>query len=97
MFDFAGIAHDATLLQSIRQSTELSSYSEHVHASGFRGGGANRSWRSDFSLRDAWGFMRSAGDLLIELGYERDRRWWMPRVARADLRRRVSAGLAPSS
>jgi hypothetical protein len=79
MFEFAGIPHDAELLESIRASTRITSYEAGARASGFRGGGGGASWREGFSLRDAIGFRRAAGDLLVELGYEPDRRWWRSR------------------
>jgi hypothetical protein len=76
LFDFAGIPYDDRVLELVRAGTELSSYSETARLSGFRGAGAIGAWREQFSRRDAIGFNRAAGDLLVELGYERDRSWW---------------------
>lgn len=75
LFDFSQIPYDDELLEQIRAKTELSSYDEAVHRSGFRGGGRAGGWREAFSTRDAIGFHRAAGDLLVELGYESGRRW----------------------
>lgn len=80
MFDFAGVQYDDSLLQEIAHSTQLSSYEESARRSGFRGGGENHGWRDVFSTRDAWDFHRTAGGLLIDLGYETDARWWMFRL-----------------
>ena len=75
LFDFSGIEYDQDLALSISRSTDLSSYGETARRSGFRGGGEGRSWASEFSVRDAVGFHRAAGSLLLELGYEADRTW----------------------
>lgn len=81
MFEFAGINYEESLLDEIAGSTQLAAYDESVRRSGFRGGGENRSWRSDLGGREAWGFQRAAGDLLRELGYESERRWWLSQLA----------------
>ena len=75
LFEFSGIEHDEDLALSISRSTNLSSYDDKARTSGFRGGGQRGSWAHAFSIRDAVGFHRAAGSLLIELGYEPDRRW----------------------
>ena len=96
LFDFSGIECDADLAVSIGQAVDLSSYGESVRRSGFRGGGQARQWAREFSLRDALGFQRAAGDLLTELGYEPDSSWrWATLPARdgalSRLRRTVRA------
>lgn len=80
MFDFAGIAYEQALPESISHSTELSSYGDTALQSGFRGGGREGGWRQDFTVRDSLGFCHYAGDLLIELGYEKDTRWWLAQL-----------------
>jgi hypothetical protein len=87
MFDFAGTPYDDRLLEEIAATTQLDAYGEPALQSGFRGGGEKGGWRRKFSLREAWGFHRAAGELLVELGYESDVRWWARRWAQ---RRRVS-------
>lgn len=52
---------------------------------GFRRGGRVGRWRAQFGLRDALAFHRAAGAMLVEAGYERDRRW----VARAAVPKRL--------
>jgi hypothetical protein len=42
---------------------------------GFLAEGRTETWRERFSLYDRWLFDRVAGDLLVELGYERDPSW----------------------
>jgi hypothetical protein len=76
LFDFAGIPYDDELVRRVESDTRLANYSQAVRKSRFRGRGEAGGWRSRFNLRDAIGFNRAAGDLLVELGYERNRRWW---------------------
>jgi hypothetical protein len=90
MFDFAQIPYDERLLGEIDAATRLSSYGESARRSGFRGGGENGDWRKHFSMREAWGFHRAAGDLLIDLGYEPEPGWW----ARGRIRRRAARARA---
>lgn len=91
VFDFAAIPYDEGVLERIRAGIELSSYSDTVRRSGFRGRGEAGGWRGRFSLRDAVGFNRAAGDLLIELGYEPDRRWWRKLLPRPFPRQRATS------
>lgn len=89
MFDFAQIRYEDRLLDEIAASTRLSSYGERVRRSGFRGGGESGGWESAFNLREAWGFHRAAGQLLADLDYEEDRRWWLrAKIARPGRRAR---------
>lgn len=76
LFEFAAIPYDDAVLERVRAGTSLSSYGDAVRRSGFRGAGEAGAWRSRFTLREAIGFDRAAGELLAELGYERDRGWW---------------------
>ncbi len=80
LFSFAGIPYDDALLDRISGDTELSSYGELAHRSGFRGGARNRTWRDELSARDAVRFSRAAGEMLVELGYEDGRRWLVSRL-----------------
>jgi hypothetical protein len=89
MFDFSEIPYDERLLDEIRATTELSSYGETSRKSGFRGGGAMHGWQGSLTRREARSFDRVAGDLLEELGYERER-------ARSPLRHRRSSRLRPN-
>jgi hypothetical protein len=91
LFEFSRIPHDDDLLEQIRGQTELSSYDELARRSGFRGGGRNGGWDEVFGPRDAFGFSRAAGDMLVELGYEDGRRWLFSRL-RPRARRRSAGG-----
>lgn len=100
LFDFSGIEYDRDLAVSIGRSTDLSSYGDAARRSGFRGGGEGRPWAREFSVRDALGFQRAAGGLLMELGYEPNRTWlWAPLLARSRSRRlgRASKQAAPAT
>jgi hypothetical protein len=79
LFGFCGIEHDDDLLERIAADTDVSNY-EQARETGFRGGAGGRGWRDDFSLRDAFGFQRAAGDLLIDLGYESSPNWWRAKL-----------------
>lgn len=80
LFEFAGIPCDDALLAQIRSETRLDGYGSATRASRFRGKGRAGGWRERFSLRDARAFARSTGDLLVELGYAPNRRWWWRRA-----------------
>ena len=85
LFEFAGVPAGEDAIRRARAQTTLTSYSEGARRSGFRGGGGAGGWRERFSIRDAIAFDRSAGSMLIELGYEKDRSWvWrqLPRPMR---------------
>lgn len=75
---------------------------------GFYGEGGGGKWRSAWTARDRWAFARTAGDLLVALGYERDDSWTgvstasrmafeADRAARAGLRRAGRAAQAKAS
>lgn len=76
LFDFAGVPSEDAILEHVSRETQLSSYSDASRASGFRGQGRAGGWRERFGVRDAIGFDLAAGELLVELGYAPDRRWW---------------------
>lgn len=84
LFEFAGIPYDDAILEKVRANTKLSSYDPAVRRSGFRGPGEAGGWRSRMTLREGIGFNRAAGDLLVDLGYERSSGWLrkllLPRV-----------------
>ncbi len=52
---------------------------------GFFGKGKTRTWQQEWSAAERWGFHRTAGDVLISLGYEPDGEWagspLLPRLA----------------
>lgn len=75
LFEFCRIPYDDDLLGRIRAQTDLSSYGDAALQSGFRGASRDSDWSDVFTLRDAIGFHRAAGGLLIELGYEADGGW----------------------
>jgi hypothetical protein len=79
VFDFAEIPYGDELLQSIRDATKLSSYSDAPRDSGFRGGSKGGGWREVFTPREARAFDRAAGELLAELGYDVPTRKWRRR------------------
>jgi hypothetical protein len=76
LFDFAGVPSDDATLELVSRETRLESYSDAARASGFRGQGRVGGWRERFGKLDAYAFDRAAGDLLVDLGYSPDRRWW---------------------
>jgi Sulfotransferase family len=78
LFDFAGVPCDAALLEQIRTQTQLDGYSPASRESRFRGNGHAGGWRERFSVREARAFARATSDLLVELGYAPDQRWWLP-------------------
>ncbi|MGZ4202495.1 MAG: sulfotransferase domain-containing protein, partial [Thermoleophilaceae bacterium] len=76
LFEFAGVPCDDDLLEQVGDSTQLSTYSSETRESRFRGQGRSGGWRERFGVREALRFDRAAGELLVELGYAADRRWW---------------------
>jgi hypothetical protein len=76
LFDFAGVPSDDATLDLVSRETQLSSYPAGSRASGFRGGGRAAGWRERFSKREAFAFDHAAGEMLVDLGYAPDRRWW---------------------
>lgn len=89
LFDFSSIPYDDAVLERIRKGSDVTGYDPTVRRSGFRGPGEAGGWRAAFNLRDAWGFNRAAGDLLVDLGYEHDKTWYrdfIPVPARSRIR-----------
>lgn len=83
LFGFAGLPCDDRIVAATADATRLSNYDGRARRSGFRGGGERGDWRAAFGPRDALAFHRAAGDLLVELGYERDARWVAAALARS--------------
>jgi hypothetical protein len=77
MLAFCGIPSDGELVRRICERTRLDP-SRTADERAFRRRGDVGEWRGAFSLLDRLRFDRAAGDLLVELGYEEDRRWWLP-------------------
>jgi hypothetical protein len=85
LFEHCGMSFDQQLVGRAVATTRLDG--------GDRPSGPDRAlrsgqvgeWRERFGIRDGWAFQRLAGDALEELGYERDRRWWMRRPLRSRL------------
>jgi hypothetical protein len=76
LFEFAGVPFDDPLIEQIRSETQLDGYSSATRECSFRGKGRAGGWRDGFTRRDARAFARVAGDLLVELGYAPNGRWW---------------------
>nr|MBN1230022.1 sulfotransferase [Anaerolineae bacterium] len=74
MFDFCQIAYDESVLQGIFTATDFSRNYKPGETK-FRRGGRVGDWKHSFSLVDTLMFKQAAGDLLIDLGYERDHTW----------------------
>jgi hypothetical protein len=81
LLDFCGIAAADETIEAICAETAFESHGERGQ-SAFRRHGKVGEWRQRFGLLDRLIFDRAAGDLLVELGYEPSRRWWIPRFAR---------------
>lgn len=78
LFDFCGIEATDELVSSLAAGAAI----EARRSAGgdvFRRRGYVGSWKKRFSMRERLHFDRAAGALLVELGYERNRRWWLPR------------------
>jgi hypothetical protein len=74
LFGFCQIPFNEELLRSIFEVTDFEKNYQRKE-SGFRRGGRVGDWRREFSLIDALLFNHAAGQMLIDLGYERDRKW----------------------
>lgn len=79
LFDFCGISYDDEILHTAFDATDFDRNFK-PKETGFRRGGRVGDWRRHFGLRDALIFNLVAGDMLVELGYEKDRRW-LPRLS----------------
>jgi len=74
LFHFCGIPFDEALLQSIWESTDFTKNYK-PRETGFRRGGRIGDWRTRYSIIDSLMFNLEAGKFLVELGYEKNRRW----------------------
>lgn len=75
IFDFCEIPYDESILQSVHDATNFEKNYK-PNEKGFRRGGRIGDWRTHFSLKDAVMFNLEAGQMLIDLGYEQNRKWW---------------------
>lgn len=75
MYDFCGIPYDSAIVTEIVEANSFSRYKSGEDA--FRRKGQVGDWRNHFTLLSAALFARNAGSMLIEKGYETDRRWWL--------------------
>jgi len=74
IFDFCIIPYDDDILEQIYQATDFN----HNYKGGenkFRRGGRVGDWREYFNPIDKYLFKKTAGDMLIELGYEHNMTW----------------------
>lgn len=78
LYDFAGIPHDADLVERIHQKTDFELSGRLLDQTGFYRGGRVGDWRRSFNLLDGVVFNALAGEALVELGYERGRLWRAP-------------------
>ncbi len=76
LFDFCDIPTDKDLIARICEATSLSNQ-RRGEGDAFRRRGQVGEWRDSFGLRDRFRFDRGAGDMLVELGYEANRAWWL--------------------
>ena len=84
LFAFCAIPADEDTIARICKVTAFDSQ-QRAHGDQFRRQGAVGDWRRRFGIRDRLMFDRVAGELIVELGYEENRRWWLsPRPGRRD-------------
>lgn len=76
LFEFCSIPADDPLIARICQETSLSRQ-QRGEEDAFRRRGEIGEWRERFDLRDRFRFDRAAGQMLVELGYEASRSWWL--------------------
>jgi hypothetical protein len=76
IFDFCGIPANDQLVRRICERTKLASGGGDEGA--FRRRGVVGEWRERWGLLDRIRFDRAAGEMLVQLGYERGRAWWLP-------------------
>jgi Sulfotransferase family len=79
LFDHCRVPWDRELLDQIVSRTDFDTH-YHSSESGFRRGGRVGDWRTHFSVLDRLVFNLTAGDTLIDTGYEPDRRWVFSRA-----------------
>lgn len=76
LFDFVAIPADDELIADICDQSSLSKQ-RRGEQDAFRRRGEVGGWRESFGLRDRFRFDRGAGRMLVELGYEPNRSWWL--------------------
>jgi protein-tyrosine sulfotransferase len=74
LFEFCGISCDQERLHRIIAATEFTG-NFRPNERGFRRAARVGDWKTHFNLKDRLIFNRTAGDVLIDLGYERNRKW----------------------
>jgi hypothetical protein len=82
LFEFCTIPADEDLIARICEATSLSNQ-RRGDEDAFRRRGEVGGWREGFGLRDRIRFDRAAGSMLVELGYEASRSWWLRPRAQA--------------
>ena len=78
LLTFCEIPHDDHVIREIVEANRFDGRFQPSDDS-FRRKGQVGDWQSQFNLLDALAFDLAAGRLLVEQGYEKDRRWWMRR------------------
>lgn len=78
LLDFCRMPVSDDVVSAIIMETRLETRRQGAQDA-FRRSGEVGGWRKRFNVLDRLRFDRAAGDLLVELGYERDRRWWLRR------------------
>jgi len=74
IFEYCHIPYNDDILEGIYKATDFSQNYKGGEAK-FRRGGRVGDWKKSFSLIDKLIFKKIAGDMLIELGYEYDKKW----------------------
>jgi len=74
LFDFCTIPYDNSILQHIFEVTDFDT-NYRPKETGFRRGGRIGDWYTHFTLLDALIFNYVAGEMLVKLGYEKNRKW----------------------
>jgi len=95
MFDFCNIPHDAELVKQVFDKTDFDAAHKADESAFFRGGRVG-DWRTHMNLFEGLLFNAYAGRQLVELRYERTRRWLAPlrRKVRPPARRRAAPARA---
>jgi hypothetical protein len=76
LFEFCSIPAKDELVAQICEQTSISKQ-RRGDGDAFRRRGEIGEWRESLSLRDRFRFDRAAGSMLVELGYELRRSWWL--------------------
>lgn len=78
LFNFVGLPIAAGEVERAVTATDFVASGRAADRTGFYRGARVGDWRSSFNVFDGLAFNAAAGDALIELGYETDRRWLAP-------------------